>query len=442
MRIDDFVVTLIQDDGTRRTFARNGDDPKVVVRDPAEAHRKLVTGAGRQGHAQRDGLSLDDQVTDTNDCAASCADLHRSGRAGAGRGSIRRSLLKPLAESWPTYSGDYTGKRYSSLAQINQTTVKNLGLAWLSRGFVEGSGPTGRGAGSQHGAWRRRSRTAAAATSRSSSVARAAATTTPEAQPASRGTILMVDGVLYATSPDNLWAVDARDGTILWQYYWKTRGGTHTGHRGVGMWHNYLFMETHDDYLAEDRCADGQGDLAHRAVPVRPAVLLVDGAGDHRRSRHRRHRQRPRRARLSAVVRSGDGQAAVDPLHRADERRRSRASTRGRASRPRVTAAPSRGCPASTIRRRTLYIFGTGNPTPAYTPAGRGVGVGLFTCSLVAVNVDTGKMAWYYQTSPRDMHDWDSAQTPILIDTHDRRPAAQARLDRARATAISSPSIA
>ena len=66
----------------------------------------------------------------------------------------------------------------------------------------------------------------------------------------------------------------------------------------------------------------------------------------------------------------------------------------------------------------------------AYTPAGRGEGVGLFTCSLVAVNVDTGKMAWYYQTSPRDMHDWDSAQTPILIDTDDQRPAAQARLDR------------
>ena len=43
-------------------------------------------------------------------------------------------------------------------------------------------------------------------------------------------------------------------------------------------------------------------------------------------------------------------------------------------------------------------------------------GAGLFTCSLVAVNVDTGKMAWYYQTSPRDMHDWDSAQTPVLID--------------------------
>ena len=76
-----------------------------------------------------------------------------------------------------------------------------------------------------------------------------------------------------------------------------------------------------------------------------------------------------------------------------------------------------------------LYIFGTGNPTPAYTPAARGIGVGLFTCSLVAVNVDTGKMAWYYQTSPRDMHDWDSAQTPISDRRHDRRPSAQAGVD-------------
>jgi len=64
-----------------------------------------------------------------------------------------------------------------------------------------------------------------------------------------------------------------------------------------------------------------------------------------------------------------------------------------------------------------LYIFGTGNPTPAYTP-GRGDENmdNLFTGSLIAVNVDTGKMAWYYQTAPHDMHDWDSAQTPVIVD--------------------------
>lgn len=60
-------------------------------------------------------------------------------------------------------------------------------------------------------------------------------------------------------------------------------------------------------------------------------------------------------------------------------------------------------------------MFGTGNPTPAYT-TGRGEGDNLYPCSLVAVNVDTGKMVWYYQTSPHDTHDWDSTQTPILAD--------------------------
>ena len=56
-----------------------------------------------------------------------------------------------------------------------------------------------------------------------------------------------------------------------------------------------------------------------------------------------------------------------------------------------------------------LYIFGTGNPTPAYTSKPRGEGLdNLFTCAIVAVNVDTGKMEWYYQTSPHDTHDWDS----------------------------------
>src|SRR5687768_11528256 len=54
------------------------------------------------------------------------------------------TIGKPLADSWPTYSGDYTGRRYSTLTQVNQTTVKNLTLAWVGR--VSG-GPGGGAAG-------------------------------------------------------------------------------------------------------------------------------------------------------------------------------------------------------------------------------------------------------------------------------------------------------
>ena len=72
--------------------------------------------------------------------------------------------------------------------------------------------------------------------------------------------------------------------------------------------------------------------------------------------------------------------------------------------------------PGSYDPETKLYIVGTGNPTPAYTSQTRGEGDNLYTCSLVAINVDTGKLAWHYSTSPHDTHDWDSAQTPVLFD--------------------------
>ena len=56
------------------------------------------------------------------------------------------AVLKPLSDSWPTYSVDMTGRRYSALTQVNQTTVKNLTLAWTSR-LVQGSGGGGFGRG-------------------------------------------------------------------------------------------------------------------------------------------------------------------------------------------------------------------------------------------------------------------------------------------------------
>jgi alcohol dehydrogenase (cytochrome c) len=62
-----------------------------------------------------------------------------------------------------------------------------------------------------------------------------------------------------------------------------------------------------------------------------------------------------------------------------------------------------------------LYYLGTGNPNPVMAGQGR-KGSNLWTCSIVALNPDTGKLAWYFQASPHDTHDWDAAQTPVLID--------------------------
>jgi len=326
------------------------------------------------------------------------------------------TLLKPLGESWPTYSGDYTGRRYSSLTQINQTTIKSLGLAWVSRGFVQGSGATGRAAGGGPGFGGGGGGRGGGAGDVPLIVAGEGSGDYNAGGPAQiRGSIIAVDGVLYATSPDNLWAIDARDGTILWQFYWKTRGGTHTGHRGVGMWHNYLFMETHDDLLIKIDARTGK-EIWH--VEISPfdqqyfssmAPVII---GDH------------------VIVGTGNDLDAPGYLQSYDPETGKRQwifytvpmnpGDPGVETWPSLDAARHGGgqpwVPGAYDPETHLYIFGTGNPTPAYTPAGRGVGVGLFTCSLIAVNVDTGKMAWYYQTSPRDMHDWDSTQTPVLFD--------------------------
>jgi alcohol dehydrogenase (cytochrome c) len=69
-----------------------------------------------------------------------------------------------------------------------------------------------------------------------------------------------------------------------------------------------------------------------------------------------------------------------------------------------------------------LLYWGTGNPNPVYAGQGR-KGDNLWTCSIVALNPDTGKLAWYFQASPHDTHDWDDVETPVLFDaTIDGRP--------------------
>ncbi len=149
-------------------------------------------------------------------------------------------LSKPLSDSWPTYSGDYSGRRYSSLKQIDQSNVKHLSLAWSTRiaAGLPGAGPARGGFGGPPGpptvVGGEGSGELNETAGRSSRIV---------------GAVLMVDGVLYASAPDNAWAINAADGQVLWHYVWKTKGGTHTGNRGMGMWGNWLYLETPDNYL-------------------------------------------------------------------------------------------------------------------------------------------------------------------------------------------------
>jgi alcohol dehydrogenase (cytochrome c) len=306
-------------------------------------------------------------------------------------------LLKPLKDSWPTYSGDYTGKRYSALKQINPSNVKQLTLAWMTR-VTPGAEQGGRGA---------RRPTVIIGGDGPGDISVGGGTI--------KASVLEVDGVLYFTMPDNAWAVDARDGSQLWHYFWKTKGGTHIGNRGLGMWHNTLFMETPDDYLVALDAQTGKerwhkeiADLSQGYFST-PAPVVV---GNHVLVGTGNDLDAPGFVQ-SFDPETGDVQWKffTVPMHKGDVGMETWGS---------VDAARHGGgqawVPGVYDPETKLYIFSTGNPTPAFTTGTRGAGDNLFTCALIAVNVDTGKMVWYYSTSPHDMHDYDSAQTPVLVD--------------------------
>src|SRR5215831_6757191 len=311
----------------------------------------------------------------------------------AAQGLDPAAIFNPLSDSWPTYSGDYSGRRYSSLNQINQSNVRNLTLAWTRRLT---NGPTPGGPALIIGG------------EGSGNIVAAGATQI-------KGAVLQVNGVLYVTTPDNTWALDAHDGHELWHYFWRTRGGTHIGNRGVGMWGNYLFFLTPDDYLVSLDARTGK-ERWHKEVlsfnqqyfaTMAPIVIrnhvLIGSSND---------------LDEPGFIQSFDPETGAlqwkfyaVPMNPGDpglETWKDLDAARHGGGQPWV--------PGAYDPETNLYIFGTGNPSPAYTAQTRGEGDNLFTCAIVAINVDTGKMAWYYQTSPHDTHDWDSAQTPVLVD--------------------------
>jgi len=300
-------------------------------------------------------------------------------------------ILKPLSDSWPTYSGDYSGKRYSALTAVSQSNVKNLTLAWVGR-VTGGPGNSGGVQTSVGGV--------------GSGEAAGGVTI--------KGSILQVDGILYVSAPDNAWAVDARDGHALWHYFWRTRGGTHIGNRGLGMWKDRLFMETPDNYLISIDAKTGK-ELWHVEIAefdlqyfstMAPIVVgdhVLVGTGNDLDEPGMLQSFEPETGKRQWVwysVPMKEGDPGLETWKSLD------AAKHG---------GGQMWVPGAYDSETHLYIAGTGNPSPAYTSQSR-EGDNLFTCALVAINVDTGKLAWYYQTSPHDTHDWDSTETPILVD--------------------------
>jgi len=286
----------------------------------------------------------------------------------AAQGLDPAAILKPATETWPTYNGDYSGRRFSTLDQINAGNVSSLTLAWAFHLHA----------------------------------------------PAIKSTPLEVNGVLYFTVPENVWAVDARYGREIWHYH-RASEGDHIGHRGLAMYKNWLYFTTPDAHLV---CLDAKDGT------VRWIVELADPKLGYFST------MAPLVIRDHVIVGlSGDSTdirgllESLDPDTGAIQWRwytEPDPGQPGSETWPKDTDALLHGGGMTWMTGTydpeiNLVYWGTGNPNPVMAGEGR-TGDNLYTCSVVALNPDTGKLAWYFQPSPHDVHDWDAVQTPVLFD--------------------------
>jgi PQQ-dependent dehydrogenase (methanol/ethanol family) len=291
-----------------------------------------------------------------------------------GSGVGFEDVARPKPGSWPTYDGSESGNRFSPLDQINTGNVSQLAPKWTFP--------------------------------------------IPGAPRALEVTPIVVDGVMYVTSVNEAYALDARSGREIW-HYGRPRsqglaGDAASGiNRGVAVLGDRVFMVSDNAHLFalhrftgqliwDVEMADSRQNYGSTSAPLAVNDLVVAG------------------------VSGGDEgvRGFLDAY---------KASTGEHAWRFWTIPAPGEpgsetwtgralehGCGATWLtgtydpEARLLY-WPTGNPCPDYNGDER-KGDNLYTSSVVALDPATGKLKWHYQFTPHDLHDWDATETPVLVD--------------------------
>lgn len=298
---------------------------------------------------------------------------------------------KTVSLDWPNYYGDYTGQRHSPLSQINRGNVRSLSLAWA---FTPDPAafPTFEGLERGH----------------------AVITSVP----------LKVGNAVYFTIPDNVWALDAQTGRQIWHYY-RPAPGNHAINLGVAVDKSRIFFGTADAHVVALDARNGKkiwdvstGDVKFgEAVTMAPIVIrdhvIVGSSGEGADVPGYVIALDPETGKAqwkwNAVPRSGQPGSETWPPGKAGESIMARGG-----GHPSMT-------PTYDSVHNLLYV-GTGSPRPVFAGSVR-EGDNLYTSSIVALNPDSGKMAWHYQTTPHDTHGWDAVATPLLVDAEfQRRP--------------------
>lgn len=276
--------------------------------------------------------------------------------------------------NWLQYSATYEGHRFSSLSQINRENVSQLTSQWVFQtstpGFFE-------------------------------------------------NTPLVVDGIMYVTGPENLaFAVDARTGRRLWSYKRtlpeKIRACCGHTNRGFAILGSRLFMATLDAHVVALDAATGNvlwdvqaADYAQGyAFTVAPLII-----------------------KDKVIVGVSGGEYGIRGFIGAYDAATGKLAWRfytipapgepGSDSWPSADSAARGGAPAWVTGtydpQLNLLYWPTGNPAPS-DDGSRRKGENLYSNSVVALNPDTGKLQWYFQFTPFDLHDWDATEVPVLLD--------------------------
>jgi alcohol dehydrogenase (cytochrome c) len=284
---------------------------------------------------------------------------------------IQKADLEP--GNWLTYSGNYHSHRFSRLAQINSSNVKRLTPAWVyqirAKDKVE---------------------------------------TTP----------LVIDGIMYISEPpSNVTALDTRTGRPMWRYQRiipkDVRVCCGQVNRGVAALDDLLFVGTVDAHLVALDMKSGivRWDSTVADYKIGYSITVA-----------------PLAVRDKIVVGVAGGEYGVRGLVAAYEAKTGKQAWRfytvpfpgepGNetwAGESWKTGSATTWVTGSFDPELNLIYWGTGNPGPDWNGDVR-AGDNLFSDSLLALDADSGRLRWYYQFTPHDVHDWDSTEVPVLAE--------------------------
>jgi len=300
-----------------------------------------------------------------------------AGHAAARGEPAFSAIADPKPGDWPTYNGHLSGNRHSPLSQINASNIAQLGARWMFN--IPGS---------------RRLEV----------------------------TPVVVDGTMYVTMANEAYALDAASGRQIWHYSRPlTKGvigdaGTAIN-RGVAVLGDRVFMVTDHAHLIalnrftgqllwDSEMADFRKHYGATSAPLVVKDLVISGTsgGD---EGARGFIDAYRASTGEHAWRFWTMPAPGEPL-----------------SETWVGRAIEHGCVDSWLTgtydpSTDLIYWPTGNPCPDFNGDER-KGDNLYSSSVLALEPETGKLRWYYQFSPHDLHDWDATETPMLIDTEFR----------------------